>query len=292
MFPISKVLAGFCVTFGLIILGIVIWASKPGHSVTAGTFSSSAMPAAINSQVAGITAKATRVIPQDALAQATATTMSLVALATRAGAEPTGIVGSHNYGSWSYQAVRKTDGEVEARINVNLSSVSSLKAYAAANRALATQLATSGKDVVVKVTFKQPLPIDTYRAWAASSGIIHFDNVYVEAKNAEGQPSVFAIFPDSGDPYPSSILEEFLKNTKNKPSGLLTPEAIPYVEGKIPAKLLPAIANNSEVFLADVTQNIIQSELETNGVVAGYLAVVPPVHIYTSMQDLGLGNFR
>ncbi len=48
----------------------------------------------------------------------------------------------------------------------------------------------------------------------------------------------------------------------------------------------------SQTHVADVTQNIIRSELQGGDVVLADRMHVPPVGIFAAMENLGLENFR
>ncbi|MDQ5826733.1 MAG: hypothetical protein M3441_21340 [Chloroflexota bacterium] len=219
-------------------------------------------------------------------------TATVVALKTQLVKEPKGHIRKSDHGTWSYDASREESGLVVATVSFDDTSVNGLRAFSAANKKLAEDLETSGNEAIVKVTFKKPIPVEEYRAWAASSGVTEFDVIYTRVRDNAGRNSSFSTVSMSHDPYPQPALDSFIDSSNKMASGPFTVVGITYFEGKIAADRLAGLSRDPNVFLADVTENIIRSELMQDNVLLADRTHVPPLDVFGVMERLGLNNFK
>lgn len=219
-------------------------------------------------------------------------TATAVAAKTQVAKEPKGRIRTRDYGSWSYEASREESGLVVATVRYDTKTAEGVRAYAAANKQLATELATSRNEAIVKVTFKKPFPVDAYRAWAASSGVTQFDYVYTRVKNSAGRDGMFSVVAHSQDPLPQSGLDSFMLSSKQMDNGPYTVVGVIYFEGRIAADRLVELSSDPDVFVADVTHNIIVSELVQDGIYLADRTHVSPVDVFVVLESLGLHNFK
>lgn len=195
-----------------------------------------------------------------------------------------------DYGSWSYSAGRAVHGRLDAHVWYDTSSIAGLRAYAAANRALADQLARAGGRAEVQVTFRVPMALDTFRIWATSVGLT-VQAVDIRTLDTQGMRSTLGVFPRGGDPLPQTVIDRQLGSASQK-VGPLTVTGVTNARGTVEAARLPAIAADAQVFLADVTATVVRRELGVAGEADAAQTVVTVQPPFWHMEALGLGNFR
>jgi hypothetical protein len=213
-------------------------------------------------------------------------------LFTQVAQQPRGLIQDHDFGAWSYKAWREDDGGVRASVGFDSGSVVGLQAFAAANRDLASQLASGSGDVDVEVVFRRVLSPDEYRAWSTSAGLDLYGQVAFSTSDARDHESSGSIISDSSDPWPQEKVNGFLDDGRNIPYGPITINGPFEVDGKVAANRLLTVIADPRVFVVNVTSNVIKSELQTAGVVAADLTHVEPPQIFVAMVQLGLDNFR
>jgi hypothetical protein len=219
-------------------------------------------------------------------------TATISVLATLVAQQPRGFIQEHDFGAWSYKAWREDSGLVDASVDIDSSSVAGLQAFAAANRDLANQLAAGSGDVEVRIVFRHVLSPDEYLAWSASAGLDWYSDVSFTSIDTRGHEGGGSIASDSNDPWPQERVNSFLDAGRSVPYGPITIGGPFYVLGKVAANRLPIVANDPRVFVADVTSNVIRSELEAANVVIADRTFVNPPQIFSAMLALGLENFR
>lgn len=112
-----------------------------------------------------------------------------------------------DYGSWRYSVGRAANhGRLDGYVYYDNTSINGLRAYAAANRILANQLASAGGTAEMQVTFRAPMAPDAFRAWAAASGLT-VGVVDIRMVDTTGNRSTIGLFPRGGDPLPQAVLE-------------------------------------------------------------------------------------
>ena len=200
-----------------------------------------------------------------------------------------------DHGSWKYR-VGQTNGNLfEAQVWYNMGSVAALKSFAAANQAIAAQIKGSDVPIDVAVTFRAPLPLDTFRSWTKSAGM-KVDAVDIRTTTATGERGTIGIFPHADDPLPQATLDGQLASASGK-VGKLSVGGVTTVHGSVRASSVAQLMADNRVSLVDVTAAVIRAEFASAGLVAAdrlpaaKLVVIaqPPCW---QMEALGLQNFR
>jgi hypothetical protein len=200
-----------------------------------------------------------------------------------------------DHGSWKYR-VGQTNGNLfEAQVWYDMSSVAALKSFAAANQAIAAQIKGSDTPIDVAVTFRAPLPLDTFRPWAKSTGM-KVDAVDIRTTTATGERGTIGIFPHADDPLPQAALDGQLASASGK-VGKLSVGGVTTVHGSIRSSSVAQLMADNQVFLVDVTAAVIRAEFASAGIVAAdqlpaarLIVISPPP--FWQMEELGLQNFR
>jgi|GEM_PF-5140467 len=213
-------------------------------------------------------------------------------LATPRPTEPVLLVRQRVFTSWSYKAIKEEDGIPSAEIRFDDSSVRGILAFAAENRELATQLALSGGQVDIEVTFHRLLSTDAYRAWAATAGISYFQSAHLLARDRnDGPPPQIGVISKSNDPLPLENFSQALEAT-DRGYGPADVRGVDSFKGRVDASRLPSLIADPQVFLVDVTKNIVRSDLRDARVAMWERARIhQPVLVYVAMERLGLANF-
>lgn len=205
------------------------------------------------------------------------------------------VVREHDFGTWLYQATRDPDGRLFVKTRFDTQSVAGIRSFAAANRALAEQLARKGGQADVWITFSAPMTLTVYTAWAAQNGITDVSSSEIEAANPQGSPTIFSVY-DYTDPYSQLMLARAVSDYSQS-KGPLTVLGIVSLRASVQAARLPALAASRPVAVADVTPNIIAEELRAAGVPSAEIYWTDLYGqredaIYLAMEQLGLENFR
>ena len=221
--------------------------------------------------------------------------------------------GGKDYGVWSYgYGVIHANDETAASVYYDTRTVEAIQAYAAANRALAADLAQTGGGVRVDVAFRAPVAPAQFLDWARAHGFYNgWFGVRVLDRRARGPVAVPLYFrgglPDwllQGQLQPVSVWSTIYPAlpTPVQPPGvedsapLYLVSGVYYLTGMVDVQQLPGIVTDPLVFLADVTPNVVRRDLLSKGV----LVVMPdmmwvavrPASPFWRMEDLGLEHFR
>jgi hypothetical protein len=208
------------------------------------------------------------------------------------------VIRQRNFGSWNYTAVRRVDGHIAAGVRYDDSSINALVTYAAANQVLATELAGSGGEAEVHITFRNYVAPDQFRTWATAMGLqIKFSQIrYVSGNNND---AAITLGGTVNDPLPRAALDRQLQEaTENE--GVLEVRGVFYTLGTVSANRLPLIAADPLIFLADVTTNVVRNDLIAAGISGAEQAVIQvgststvfhPSPFWRMEHDFGLGNF-
>jgi len=223
------------------------------------------------------------------LAQKTATISTLL---TQIAAEPKGVLKEHDFGAWSYKAWRQDNGVIEALVHYDTSSVAGVRAFAAANRDLANQLAPGTGEVEVAVVFRQALSVADYMDWSSKSGLDRYGQIAFSTNNAKGNEAGGSIVSDSSDPWPQVQVDNFFETARTAPDGPMTLNGPFEVDGEVTASRLLSVLADPRVFTVDVTAHIIKTELLAANVVAAEWTYVDSPQLFAAMRRLGLDNFR
>lgn len=200
-----------------------------------------------------------------------------------------------DHGNWKYRVGQTNGGLFEAQVWYDQSSVGALKSFAAANQAIAAQIKGSDTPIDIAVTFRAPLPIDTFRSWAKSAGM-KVDAVDIRTTTATGERGTIGIFPHADDPLPQAALDGQMASASGK-VGKLSIGGVTTVHGAVRSSSVAQLMTDNRVFLVDVTAAVIRAEFASAGIVAAdqlpaaKLIVIsqPP---FWQMEELGLQNFR
>ncbi len=198
------------------------------------------------------------------------------------------LIFSQNYDSWSYSARQDASGVFNARIKCDYNTKEGLLQYVEVNKRIAKQLEVTGGEVDVDVTLRTPMDPDRYREWAKNSGINFFEEVNLRDVSARGERTSIGMYPMSADPLPQGFVSS-QANPNVKNSRIL--QGVVNVRGKIDAKKLPNLTNDTKVFLAEVTANIVHQDLQTKGLSDTDLkqaTILNPVMLFWAVEDLGL----
>jgi hypothetical protein len=186
----------------------------------------------------------------------------------------------HDYGSWSY-SVHDVEEGLGIVVHYDKKTVAGLVAYARLNRDLAADLASTGGEVRVEITFRALVGIQEYREWVEARGVevestgLQTSSIdtrhmfYIESGRDDVLPWEQVIAANPGGPMPGVF----------------------YTLAYVPAARLLDLTRDPLVFLADVTPNIVYRDLAQAGVSGAkkeHLIVGSPFHY---MEKLGLENF-
>jgi hypothetical protein len=201
-------------------------------------------------------------------------------------------VQERNYGVWRYKAGRHSDFGIAVNIHYDLSSVAALRNYAAANQALATQLASGGGQAEVYVTFRTYIAPEQFRAWVRAKGVTVVRSMLrsIEPNGNLGTVGQ-GTHPGDTEPLPQDRLDEALVRGPRDPSATL--RGLYFTIITVQASRLPEIAADPLVFIADVTPNVVRNELAAagwEGVDQATIGVFPNSPFYM-MEEFGLENF-
>lgn len=209
------------------------------------------------------------------------------------------VVRQHDFGAWSYVARHETTGSLSAETHFDYSSVSAIRAFAATNIILAGQLASTKGQSDVQVTFKVPLSPTAYRTWITSADSIVVSASYIKAQDGRnlvgvpteslpplqitivpgtdsqvssgGPPPVSKSsnlaqgFPASSDPLPQAQLDRAVQNASQS-FGAIKVLGVYACQLRVANQLLPALAMDPQVLIADVTAPIVRNDLQAAGV--------------------------
>lgn len=212
-----------------------------------------------------------------------------------ASVQPDQEVGQGNYGSWSYRAVRR-NGQILAGVRYDNNSVASLNSYAAANVTLANQLALQSGDVDVYITFRTYVSPAQFRAWATAKGL-HVKESYIRVIEESGIDGGLNIAAIETDPLPQDRIDTILQ----KVTGVRSVPGVYFTIATISANQLLQISTDPQVFLADVTPNIVRNELlaahipgaeQASVGIGGTTEVHQPSPFWKMEHDFGLENFQ
>lgn len=200
-------------------------------------------------------------------------------------------LGRARFDGWGYTVVADPDGSARAQIDYDHGSVADLRRYAATNRALAHQLATDGaKTLTVSVSFRRPLSVDEFRAWAAKAPL-QVDGFQLRLTGTNGQRWTLGGAPTRGELVSAVDLNRNLDRLRAK--GAADVRGVIVAEGTVAAGVYDQLANDPAVFLVDVTPSAARDRIikTVRGVDPAHLSVaVAPA--FSWMEDLGLENFR
>lgn len=197
------------------------------------------------------------------------------------------VLRARDMGTWRYVVSRGRDDlgrtYVAASIHHDTSSVATLQAFAAVNRVLAAQLATTSGQVEVLVTFRSYVSPEQYRTWVAQRGLA-VDTTDLRVLEASGRRAGLGVTARPDDVLPESSLHGSSPDNS-------TIVGVNGARGTIPTNRLLELASDPLVFIPDVTPAIVRQEMV--GIVSD------PNQIYMSlegqfwqMEDFGLENFR
>jgi hypothetical protein len=182
-------------------------------------------------------------------------------------------------------------GGLFAAVNYDNQSVAGITAYAAANRTLATQLAGSGGNVGIEITFRSYLTVEQFRTWVAARGV-NATETTLRYVDANGRRVTHGIAARPNDVLPQTSLELAASPPKNV-GGQRTLRGVFQTSGTVAANRLPDLIADTQVLLLDVTPRAVQDDLIAAGVPGGSQAQVQRRGTpFWQMEDLGLENFR
>ena len=192
-----------------------------------------------------------------------------------------------DYGAWSFGAASATGYGVSAMVKYDHDSVQSLIDYALANRALATQLATRGGQVEVRITFNTFVTPEEFREWVATRGLtIQRSTLRTAGPNGrEGTMGQGAHEGDTG-PLPEERLYDMVD-----PGWAI--RGVYFTIATVDAIRLPELALDPLVFVADLTPYKVRDELIAAGWPGAEQATVyiDAETPFWAIEDLGLENF-
>lgn len=191
-----------------------------------------------------------------------------------------GVLLQKKYETWSYVAARSQEDGLIATIHFETHSIAALKAFAAANRELASELALQDGQADVMITFRHQVLPDQFRDWVKANDITVKGTDLREGSGA-GR-STASILAEKDDPLPQKYVDQPPRIT----GGVID------VGGIVDSKRLPQLTSDPLVFLVDVTPSIVRQELTAIGVTDAAEAHISTKAPFWSMEELGLENFK
>ncbi len=274
------------------------------------------LPQAIASRVAEATAGPLRATAEVA-ARVTATTLAAPIL-------------QRDYGAWSAVVAWEQPTPSAANrepvygyIRYDDNSVAGLTAYVRANQALAPQLAQQGGDAEVRITFRTYLSPDQFTTWAAQAGLqiknLQLGVLYepdpqfptpVPCPQCRGGGGGGLMRVDNwidlmaqlGDTAPQlktridkavALREQDVRAQGYKLQKL---QGVCFTTATVPARQLPALANDPQVFLAEVTGEFLRRQVRATGrtepvrMIYGLASNSWSHNSFPQIEKLGLGN--
>ena len=189
------------------------------------------------------------------------------------------VVIARDFANWCYQVVR-VQGHLLSDVSYDRSTIAALETFGATNRDLAEELAQEGGRKYLFAFFRDPLEPGDFRAW------VRENNVW-----AEGVLGDCSNCPTGGLGWRMASRDEPYYD--DGPEG--THQVVVGVWGSVEAELLPRVASSPPVFIADVTSNILQRDLDATGLIdAAGLEKVPYLEMMPilPMRELGLQRFE
>lgn len=181
------------------------------------------------------------------------------------------------FDGWGYTLVLDPGGAPIAQVQYDQATMADLQRYAQTNRVLARQLVADGeKDMSVLVTFRRPLSVDEFRAWA-SRAPLRVKDYQFHAVGADGRPWTLGAAPSSGELVSGADLQSVLDHLKARGNALEV-RGVVVVDGQVDAARYEQLADAPSVFLADVTRPAAAAHIKktVRGFDHSRLAVVVP----------------
>lgn len=198
---------------------------------------------------------------------------------------------SAQFGSWGYNAFTDPDGSTVATVDFSARTEADLRRYVDTNRQLAKQLAAEGqKTLAVTATLSRPLPLDEFKGWAAVSPL-RIKTFQIRVTGPDGRRATVGGAPVGGELVSAERLQGALDRVATHGASQVV--GVIVVEGEVDSSAYERLANDSAVFLADVTRTAVASHIAKTapGIDRGRLGVtVAPV--YWTLEDLGLVKAR
>ena len=121
------------------------------------------------------------------------------------------VVSRDDFGSWKYTAMRGARG-IHAIINYDASSAQALHNYAAANQALAEQVASNGGEARINITFRSYVQPDHFRSWATAKGL-RVERCELRGIDTNGIDTTIylTLRENETDPLPQGLVDSGLK---------------------------------------------------------------------------------
>lgn len=199
-----------------------------------------------------------------------------------------------DFGSWSYSAGRRSDGQVVAGVSYDNATVNDLNLYATANRVLATQLASQGGQVRVNITFRTYMQPEAFRTWVSARGL-QVDKTELRYVDGSGLDTTVWYKPLNEGPLPQSFVDQQLEWARQNNVGVREFKGVYFTSGSIDTVHLLEIAADPLVFLADVTHQAVRNDLVDAGITGAAQAIVsitPPSPFWKMEHVFGLQNFQ
>lgn len=217
----------------------------------------------------------------------------IAVLATGTGGAASQQFAQVRFDGWGYTLVAPADGSgvTEAFVKYDAATATDLQRYAATNRVLAQQLAAKRQpELAASVSFRRPLSVDEFRAWAARVPL-RIESFQLRLMGSEGQRWTLGGTPSQGNLIATDDLQRNLTHLATK--GVTDLRGVITVEGRIKVTAYDRLANDPAVFLADVTRSAVASHVsETVPAVDANRLTVLVSPAFWRMEELGLENFR
>ena len=188
------------------------------------------------------------------------------------------LLASGDFSTWCYQVIEFMDN-VRSDVSYDRSSRAALETFAAANRDLAEELAGQAEPITAMIYFRDPLEPEEYRQWVQRWGV-QAEATMGDCPNCPtgGLGWNMPLPPD--DPYP---YDEHSDPYHQIVLGVL---------GKVAADEITQVVAAPEVFIADLTSNVIRREVESKGLLVdtyslGLLPLLEDMPVLP-MRELGI----
>ncbi len=216
-----------------------------------------------------------------------------------------------DFGAWRYSAQKMgTDtiqpfggkqinpGDVFAKVNYNSDTADGVRSYVAANRNQLQKVVNAGGQAEAWITFRNYVAPNDFRAWVKAHGLSNPQSqmrAIDETKDVSNKYITMQIGPRADDPDPlPQVYMNFYTGVQADHNPQAVMKAVYFTRASVDAKELPAIASDPNVYLVDVTPDLVRMDLAANGVQNADKAdvEVEPVSPMYVMEKVGLDQFK
>ena len=190
-----------------------------------------------------------------------------------------------NASGWTYETA-EDNGQLTSRVTYDHATLGQLQAFVTENARQASELRTAGvPNARATITFRQPLPLEEFRAWAAAGGAT-VTNYTLRVLTPRGERVTVGNSPTSRgkaieDAGLQRALQRVAEHGATNVRGVITAEADISLAG------YTRLASDPKVFLVDVTAAVVKREVGQNPSLAAKPHDVRVSPAFWYLEDLG-----